>query len=95
MSNKRIVSLFSGAGGLDLGFHNTGYNIVFANDFDEDIKPTYDKNHSIDMKLGDIRKLSEDDIPECEGIIGGPPCQSWSLAGSMEGVDDDRGISVF
>lgn len=94
MGNDEIVSLFSGAGGLDLGFKNANYDIVFANDFDEDIKPTYDKNHDIDMRLEDINKLDISNIPECVGIIGGPPCQSWSLAGSMGGKDDKRG-SVF
>lgn len=89
-----VVSLFSGAGGLDLGFENKGYNIAFASDFNKDIKPTYDKNHNIDMHVGDITDLHEDDIPSCVGIIGGPPCQSWSLAGGMGGKDDDRG-SVF
>lgn len=94
MSNKRIVSLFSGAGGFDLGFENMGYDIVFANDFDEDIKPTYDRNHDLDLVAKDIRELSDNEIPDCDGVIGGPPCQSWSLAGSMDGKDDERG-SVF
>lgn len=89
-----IVSLFSGAGGLDLGFRNKEYDIVFANDFDRSVEPTYNKNHDIDMLVEDIRELNYDNIPECDGIIGGPPCQSWSLAGSMEGADDERG-SVF
>jgi DNA (cytosine-5)-methyltransferase 1 len=94
MSNKNIVSIFSGAGGLDLGFKNKGFNISFANDFNENIKPTYDKNHETELLAEDIREVDIDNIPECYGIIGGPPCQSWSLAGSMDGKDDDRG-SVF
>lgn len=94
MSNKNIVSIFSGAGGLDLGFRNTGFEISFANDFNEDIKPTYDKNHDTELLVEDIKEVEIDKIPECDGIIGGPPCQSWSLAGSMGGKDDDRG-SVF
>jgi DNA (cytosine-5)-methyltransferase 1 len=94
MSDKNIVSIFSGAGGLDLGFRNTGFEISFANDFNEDIKPTYDKNHDTELLVEDIKEVEIDKIPECDGIIGGPPCQSWSLAGSMGGKDDDRG-SVF
>jgi DNA (cytosine-5)-methyltransferase 1 len=94
MSKGNIVSLFSGAGGLDLGFKKSGYNIIFANDFDESIKPTYDANHDVDMTLGDLREMTAEDVPNCDGIIGGPPCQSWSLAGNMEGADDERG-SVF
>lgn len=92
--DKNIVSLFSGAGGLDLGFRKAGYNIIFANDYDESIKPTYDENHDIDMEIGDLKKMTADDIPDCDGIIGGPPCQSWSLAGNMKGGNDERG-SVF
>lgn len=95
MSNGKIVSLFSGAGGLDLGFKNKGYDIVFANDFNENIQPTYDNNHSINIHIKDIKKLDEDSIPSCDGVIGGPPCQSWSLAGSMRGSDDDRGSLFF
>lgn len=94
MSNDEIVSLFSGAGGLDLGFKNAGYDIVFASDLDKNVKTTYDKNHDVEMQLGDIENLDITDIPDCDGIIGGPPCQSWSLAGSMGGADDKRG-SVF
>lgn len=94
MSDKNIVSIFSGAGGLDLGFRNTGFEISFANDFNKDIKPTYDKNHDTELLVEDIKEVEIDKIPECDGIIGGPPCQSWSLAGSMGGKDDDRG-SVF
>lgn len=94
MSNNEIVSLFSGAGGLDLGFKNAGYDIVFASDFNKNVKPTYDKNHDIEMRLENIENLDVTDIPDCDGIIGGPPCQSWSLAGSMGGADDKRG-SVF
>lgn len=92
--SKDIVSLFSGAGGLDLGFSNKGYNIVFANDNNKKVKPTYDKNHNADISICDISELDISKIPDCDGIIGGPPCQSWSLAGSMKGADDERG-SVF
>lgn len=94
MTSKDIVSIFSGAGGLDLGFKNKGFDIVYANDYDEDVKPTYDKNHDTELVAEDIREVDVENIPDCNGIIGGPPCQSWSLAGSMGGKDDDRG-SVF
>jgi DNA (cytosine-5)-methyltransferase 1 len=89
-----IVSLFSGCGGLDLGFTQAGYNIVFANDNNEAVEKTYNKNHETDITIKDIRKLNYSDIPDCDGIIGGPPCQTWSLAGNLKGSDDTRG-SVF
>lgn len=87
-----IVSLFAGAGGLDLGFHNAGFNVVWANEYDSDIWETYEKNHKATiLDKRSIIKVHEDEIPECDGLIGGPPCQSWSEAGSMKGIDDKRG----
>ena len=88
-----ILSLFSGAGGLDLGFEKAGFNVAIANEFDKDIWETFKVNHpNTRLIKGDIRKLSLDDIDiNIDGIIGGPPCQSWSEAGSMKGINDDRG----
>lgn len=86
-----IVSLFSGAGGLDLGFEKAGFNIIYANEFDSSIWDTYSKNHSGFLDKRDIRKIDSLEIPDCDGIIGGPPCQSWSEAGALKGIDDARG----
>lgn len=87
-----IISLFSGAGGLDLGFERAGFNIVMANEFDKTIWATYEKNHTAPLIKGDIRNIKESDFPnEVNGIIGGPPCQSWSEAGALRGINDDRG----
>lgn len=87
-----IISLFSGAGGLDLGFERAGFNIVMANEYDKTIWATYEKNHSAPLIKGDIRNIKESDFPsEVDGIIGGPPCQSWSEAGAQRGINDDRG----
>ena len=96
-----IISLFSGCGGLDLGFEKAGFNIQVANEFDKTIWETYKINHP-NTKLieGDIRKVTKTDIAEyvddeaC-GIIGGPPCQSWSEAGALRGIYDDRGQLFF
>lgn len=88
-----IISLFSGCGGLDLGFEKAGFNVVVANEFDKNIWETFKVNHP-NTKLieGDIRNIKEEDLPDnVDGIIGGPPCQSWSEAGSLKGIDDDRG----
>lgn len=88
-----IISLFSGCGGLDLGFEKAGFNVVVANEFDKNIWETFKVNHP-NTKLieGDIRNIKEEDLPDnVDGIIGGPPCQSWSEAGLLKGIDDDRG----
>ena len=86
-----LVSLFAGAGGLDLGFEKAGFNIIAANEYDKTIWETYEKNHKGLLIKGDISKISSDTFPDCDGIIGGPPCQSWSEAGSLKGIDDPRG----
>ena len=86
-----IISLFSGAGGLDLGFLKAGFNIICANEFDKNIWATYEKNHKATLIKCDIKALNAENLPDCDGIIGGPPCQSWSEAGAKRGIDDDRG----
>ena len=92
----RIISLFSGAGGLDLGFERAGFDIVAANEYDKTIWTTYEKNHMAPLIKGDIRNIKESDLPyEVDGIIGGPPCQSWSEAGALRGIDDERGRLFF
>lgn len=90
-----IISLFAGAGGMDLGFKQAGFNIVLANEYDKSIWATYEKNHQNPLLKGDIRQFSADDFPKCDGIIGGPPCQSWSEAGALRGIDDERGQLFF
>lgn len=92
-----IISLFSGAGGLDLGFHKAGFRTVVANEYDKKICPTFRANFP-DVKLieGDIRNISSSEFPDnITGIIGGPPCQSWSEAGSLKGIEDARGQLFF
>lgn len=88
----KIISLFSGAGGLDLGFEKAGFTIAMANEYDKSIWATYEKNHNAPLIKGDIRNINESDFPhDIDGIIGGPPCQSWSEAGSLRGIEDARG----
>ncbi|VEP12115.1 Modification methylase FnuDI [Hyella patelloides LEGE 07179] len=90
--NKKIISLFSGCGGLDRGFTNAGFDVLWANEYDKDIWETYTKNHvSTYLDRRDIRKIPSSEIPDCVGIIGGPPCQSWSEGGSQRGIQDPRG----
>lgn len=92
----KLISLFSGAGGLDLGFERAGFEIAMANEFDKTIWATYEKNHKAPLIKGDIRSIKETDFPDdVDGIIGGPPCQSWSEAGSLRGINDDRGKLFF
>ncbi|NJM69099.1 MAG: DNA cytosine methyltransferase [Scytonema sp. RU_4_4] len=96
MEKLDIIALFSGCGGLDLGFSQAGFNVVWANEFDKDIWETYKRNHpNTFLDKRDIRKIPLTEIPNCVGIIGGPPCQSWSEAGAQKGIDDERGQLFF
>ncbi len=96
-----VISLFSGCGGLDLGFKRAGFNIPVANEFDKTIWETFKVNHpSTHLIESDIRQVTRDDIAQyidgdVDGIIGGPPCQSWSEAGSLKGIKDARGQLFF
>ncbi|MCD7848160.1 MAG: DNA cytosine methyltransferase [Oscillospiraceae bacterium] len=92
-----VISLFSGCGGLDLGFEKAGFSIPVANEYDPTIYETFKVNHvNTHLIEGDIRQITRDDITpflteEVDGIIGGPPCQSWSEAGALRGIEDSRG----
>jgi len=87
----KIVSLFSGCGGLDLGFTRAGFELVYANDNDPVVWKTFEKNHKISIDRRSLFDIKSGEIPEADGIVGGPPCQSWSLAGKMRGAKDERG----
>ncbi len=93
----KILSLFSGCGGLDLGFEKAGFEITIANEFDPTIWETFKINHPKTKLLEcDIKNVQEKDLPkDIDGIIGGPPCQSWSEAGAMRGINDSRGQLFF
>jgi len=89
----QIASFFSGAGGLDLGFKKAGFKIIWANENDKVITPTYSANHKkVELLSKSIVDISPGDLPESiTGMIGGPPCQSWSEAGAQRGPSDRRG----
>lgn len=92
----KIVSLFSGCGGLDLGFEKAGFEVIWANDFDKAIWGTFILNFShTPLDKRSITDISSSEIPEADGIIGGPPCQSWSEAGACRGINDHRGQLFF
>ncbi|HEX2763028.1 MAG TPA: DNA cytosine methyltransferase [Allosphingosinicella sp.] len=86
----RIVSLFSGAGGLDLGLIQAGHQIVWANDFDSDAVATYKANIGAEIALADITQVPSSTIPKCDVVVGGFPCQGFSQANMLRFVEDER-----
>jgi DNA (cytosine-5)-methyltransferase 1 len=88
----KTIDLFAGVGGIRLGFENAGFKTVFANDFEPQCKETYDLNFK-DSKLvvEDIRKIGIDDLPKFDFLLGGFPCQAFSIAGYRQGFNDEKG----
>ncbi len=87
-----LTSLFTGAGGLDLGFHNAGFDILWANEFDKSITPTLRLNFpETDVDDRSLADVPSHQIPSAFGVVGGPPCQAWSEAGAGRGLNDTRG----
>lgn len=88
----RTIDLFAGVGGIRLGFEKAGFTTVFANDFEPKCADTYDRNFKIaKLTVEDISRISTDDIPDCDFVLGGFPCQAFSIAGYRQGFNDEKG----
>jgi len=86
-----VVSLFSGCGGLDLGFINGGFSVIWANDFFPEAVKTYENNIGSHITLGDITKIKSYEIPDnFDVLLGGFPCQGFSIANKKRSMDDER-----
>ncbi|MEH7094488.1 DNA cytosine methyltransferase [Neobacillus vireti] len=86
----KVVSLFSGCGGLDLGFIQAGHEIIWANDIDFDAVETYKKNIGTHIIHRDLKEILSNQIPESDIVIGGFPCQGFSMANRFRVIDDER-----
>lgn len=87
----KIVSLFSGCGGFDLGFIKSGFEVIWANDFFKDAVETYKKNIGEHIVFEDITKISSSQIPnDFDVLIGGFPCQGFSVANTKRNMNDER-----
>ena len=85
----RVASLFSGLGGIDLGFQQAGFNVVWANEFDKDAATTYRRNFGEEYLVeGDITKVDVNSIPDFDVLVAGFPCQPFSIMGYRRGFKD-------
>jgi DNA (cytosine-5)-methyltransferase 1 len=94
----KTIDLFAGIGGIRIGFEKAGFETVFANDFEPHCKTTYDLNfNKSKLIVEDIRKIGIDDLPKFDFLLGGFPCQAFSIAGYRQGFKDekDRGNLFF
>ena len=86
-----VVSLFAGAGGMDKGFFDAGFEILWANDFDKFAVETYKKNLGNHIVLGDITQIPSNEIPDNpDVVIGGFPCQGFSVNNTKRSMEDQR-----
>ncbi|WP_342218490.1 DNA cytosine methyltransferase [Spiroplasma endosymbiont of Amphimallon solstitiale] len=90
MSKLKFIDLFAGIGGLSLPFRELGMECVFSSEIDKFAVQTYIENFN-EIPFGDIREISEESIPNHDLLLGGFPCQAFSIAGKRKGFNDDRG----
>ena len=91
MREFTAISLFSGAGGLDMGFERAGFRTIWANDFESDACKTHENWSTAKVVCGDIAKVDANDIPDADVMLGGFPCQGFSLSGPRK-IDDSRNV---
>lgn len=92
MNNRKVACFFAGVGGIDLGFEQTGaFEVVYANEIDKYPIATYENNFNIRADCRDINTINASEMPESDVMVGGFPCQAFSLAGYRQGFDDEKG----
>jgi DNA (cytosine-5)-methyltransferase 1 len=91
----KVAGFFTGVGGIELGFEQAGFDIVWSNEIDKKASDTFKANHSSKIIIDDIHNIKSEDIPNIDVIVGGFPCQAFSIAGYQKGFEDERGEVFF
>ncbi|WP_277293176.1 DNA cytosine methyltransferase [Veillonella montpellierensis] len=91
----KVAGFFAGVGGIELGFSQAGFEIVWSNEIDEKAGATFRANHNTPIVIDDIHNISADNVPHVDVIVGGFPCQAFSIAGYQKGFEDERGEIFF
>jgi len=91
----KTIGLFAGIGGIELGFKNAGFDIIWANEIDEKASETYRENFDHELVTANIEEIDSKDIPDHDVLLAGFPCQAFSLAGYRKGFADERGNVFF
>lgn len=96
MGKLKVASFFAGVGGIDLGFEKTGkFEVVYANEYNPDPVKTYEENFNLKVDCRSINDVKSEDIPDVDVMIGGFPCQAFSIAGYRKGFEDEKGRGVL
>lgn len=91
----KVAGFFAGVGGIELGFEQSGFDIVWSNELDNKAGETFKANHKSKIVIDDINNIHSEDIPDVDVIVGGFPCQAFSIAGYRKGFEDERGEIFF
>lgn len=95
MGTKKCASFFAGVGGIDLGFKLAGFETIYANEIDHLPVRTFEENWNLKVDCRDINNVKSEEIPEFDIMLGGFPCQAFSVAGYRKGFDDEKGRGVL
>ena len=91
----KVAGFFAGVGGIELGFEQAGFDIVWSNEIDEKAGVTFEANHKAHIVIEDINNIDSKSVPNVDVIVGGFPCQAFSIAGYRKGFEDERGEVFF
>ena len=91
----KVAGFFSGVGGIELGFEQVGFDVIYSNEIDKNAAETFLKNNNSKLIVDDIYNVKSDDVPDIDVIVGGFPCEAFSIAGYRKGFEDERGEVFF